>query len=258
MLCVFVGGPQLQALAGMLAATPEFSTRYPVHTFYFPSEFVPYGGVPPAGPDWALLVTAEESVGAPPGCTRIFVPELHFAGYAPPEIPGLAAALSRRDVAAACRAVNNPNSFSLSSLLSNARASLAAMRRRELAPDCLPVSDFVSDNYLSSLLFHTPDRPTNALLVECARRLLLRAGAPGAVAAPVRELLGDLCLPPPPCVYLRLGMAFDYPRYVVAGRPMGTYDAMLEFVGARGSEALGRAEFAPLELQAAPGRHACR
>lgn len=201
----------------------------------------------------------------PSDCLHVVLPNCYFTGYDPlpfqmtdgaevlhlagvSYLPGLAvAALTAGDVPRACRAVNAPDAFSRAQLDRNYERSIGELRQREAdmfgtgVPTDVRVSDFIADNYRSQHLFHTYNHPTNALLKECARRILACARVRCQLPDYPRELLGDCSLPPVPSVYEQMHMTFPYPRYVIHQRQMNTYEAMQEYARIVGGSPLGAA-----------------
>lgn len=98
------------------------------------------------------------------------------------------------------------------------------------------ISDFIRDNYTIMFLFHTYNHPTNLLLLELFNRIMHKIGLPTEKIDLERELLGDFSIPPPPSVYYKMGMKFEYPRFYIKGQSLSTSQAMKLFIESIGEQ----------------------
>ncbi len=91
----------------------------------------------------------------------------------------------------------------------------------------ITISDFIENNYKEKLLFHTYNHPTNILLFELTKRILIRLGiSTSDIGTGInRELIGDYGIPPVPCLYNKLGMTFKYPKFIIDRKEYTTRDA---------------------------------
>lgn len=129
------------------------------------------------------------------------------------------------------------NSYNEKELKKNIETTLNELKKREekvfendFGVD-IKIADYIENNYKNKLLFHTYNHPTNDLLYELVRRLLNVINIPYVSNNEVQnvEYLGIYSLPPPPSVYIKMGMTFNYPKFVIRSKKYETKEAMTFF-----------------------------
>lgn len=146
--------------------------------------------------------------------------------------------LLNSDLIHSCMDWCNLDAYSQQELENNYRKTITELKQREskvfdndYGVD-VPISDFIESNYQNKFLFHTYNHPTNILLLELTKRITDKLGLILENAITLdRELLGDVTIPPPISVYVKMKMTFQYPLFKFGSREYkNTRDAMASFI----------------------------
>lgn len=141
------------------------------------------------------------------------------------------------NVEQACKDWCNINAYTDEEIKNNFEKSITELKQREqkvfdneYGVDVI-ISDYIENNYRSDFLFHTYNHPTNLLLVELARRTMHKLGIPNINLGSklTKELLGDVSIPPPLCLYYRQEFIFEYPSFHLFGNKYTTIEVMKIF-----------------------------
>lgn len=143
----------------------------------------------------------------------------------------------------ACRDWCNINAYTDEEIKNNYEKSITELKQREqkvfdneYGTDII-ISDYIENNYKSKFLFHTYNHPTNLLLVELVRRIMYKLGIPSINLGYklTKELLGDITIPPPPCLYYKQNFSFEYPSFYLFNK-YTTIEAMKLFYNSLGEQ----------------------
>jgi hypothetical protein len=189
-----------------------------------------------------------------PGAIHLIISNCYFTGYDPVPFqttdenggilqtdgmsyyPSLSLeSLLLGNIEKACIDWCNPESYSLTEIERNYYLSIEELKRRELkvfendfGVD-IKISDYIEKNYKHLFLFHTYNHPTNVLLYELVKRIFNRIGIPYVERFLTKELLGDITIPPSPCIYLKSKMDFKYPSFSILDKKYTTDQVMVFF-----------------------------
>lgn len=173
-------------------------------------------------------------------CEVVIIPNLHFRGYAP-QVGHSAGYINRRKtyadgiqydapifpwgdkfIDALCEMnlreneiverLLNPDFLTEEEVVSNARDSLAELKRREELFCDLRISDYIEENFRKYLLFYSERHPSDLLTWELVKRLLERIGCGDIPDCPPRDGFSRNALPIYPAVHKHLNLQFhrDY------------------------------------------------
>lgn len=136
------------------------------------------------------------------------------------------------DIRLACIKYNAPDLYSTLELENNYKNTMNELKKREerifdndYGID-IRISDFIENNYKIKYLFHTYNHPTNILIYELFKRLLIKLNLPIDNVIIDNEILGNFSIPPPPSVYYKTNMSFEYPKFILNKETYSTKRSM--------------------------------